>query len=127
VVVLDAPCHHNSLTGRVPWKYRESERVLARKWEKLLPINTNLSSIGSWLIDGSGPPDPPSNAEAAIVDAGEQSGAMADLVTRLRHEQAALNVELEQARLQVASMQASPFWRARQAYAAVRDRLSHRR
>ena len=30
VVVLDALCHHNSLTGRVPWKYRESERVLAR-------------------------------------------------------------------------------------------------
>ena len=46
MVVVDAPCHHNSLTGRVPWKYRESERVLARKWETLLPIHTNLSSIG---------------------------------------------------------------------------------
>ena len=51
VVVLDAPCHHNSLTGRVPWRYRESERVLARKWQKFLPIHTNLSSIGSWLND----------------------------------------------------------------------------
>jgi hypothetical protein len=126
VVVLDAPCHHNSLTGRVPWKYRESERVLARKWEKLLPIHTNLSSIGSWLIDGTdgtdamaepGPPDAPEPEPSGPSTA-------ADLVARLRREQAALNTELEQARLQVASMQASPFWRARQVYAAVRDRLS---
>jgi hypothetical protein len=51
---------------------------------------------------------------------------VADLVARLRREQAALNVELEQARLQVASMQASPFWRARQVYASLRDRLARR-
>jgi hypothetical protein len=127
VVVLDAPCHHNSLTGRVPWKYRESERVLARKWEKMLPVNTNLSSIGSWLIDGSGPPDAPGDADDATTSTAEESGAMADLVSRLRHEQSALNTELEQARLQVASMQASPFWRARQVYAALRDRFSRRR
>ncbi|HTZ08598.1 MAG TPA: glycosyltransferase, partial [Acidimicrobiales bacterium] len=44
-VVLDAPCHHNSLTGRVPFAYRTSERVLARKWPGQLPIHTNLSSI----------------------------------------------------------------------------------
>jgi hypothetical protein len=126
VVVFDAPCHHNSLTGRVPWKYRESERVLARKWEKLLPIHTNLSSIGSWLIDGTDGTD--AMAEPGVPDApapgpsGTSTGA--DLVARLRREQAALNTELEQARLQVASMQASPFWRARQVYAAVRDRLT---
>ena len=46
---------------------------------------------------------------------------MADLVTRLRREQVALNAELEQARLQVASMQASPFWRAREVYARPRS------
>jgi SAM-dependent methyltransferase len=123
VVVLDAPCHHNSLTGRVPSKYRESERVLARKWEKLLPIHTNLSSIGSWLIDATEPPD------ELVTDHDAQPGktpAIADLVTRLRREQVAISSELEQARLQVASMQASPFWRARQVYAAVRERLSRR-
>ena len=121
VVVLDAPCHHNSLTGRVPSKYRESERVLARKWEKLLPIHTNLSSIGSWLVDA---PDEP------VIDHHPHRGppaAIADLVTRLRREQVALSSELEQARLQVASMQASPFWRARQVYAGVRHYLSRRR
>jgi hypothetical protein len=130
VVVLDAPCHHNSLTGRVPWKYRQSERVLARKWEKLLPIHTNLSSIGSWLTNGADGPDEPVTivvpAEAQ-ADATGQSEGIAELVTRLRGEQRALNTELEQARLQVASMQASPFWRARQVYAAVRDRLTRRR
>ncbi len=130
VVVVDAPVHHNSLTGRVPWKYRESERVLARKWETLLPIHTNLSSIGSWLIDGTdaGPePDAPEtrSPDAPTPDAGPGVGT-ADLVARLRREQAALNTELEQARLQVASMQASPFWRARQVYAAIRDRVVRR-
>jgi hypothetical protein len=132
-VVVDALCHHNSLTGRVPWTYRESERSLARKWEKQLPVHTNLSSIGSWLIDGSDAPghvagrDEPTPAEAPVIDAPGSPGALADLVTRLRREQVALNAELERARLQVASMQASPFWRARQTYAAVRDRVWHRR
>ncbi len=60
----------------------------------------------------------------AGIGAGRDSGARG---LRLRREQAALNTELEQARLQVASMQASPFWRARQVYAAVRDRLWQRR
>lgn len=131
VVVVDAPCHHNSLTGRVPSKYRDSERVLARKWETLLPIHTNLSSIGSWLIDGPDAAGEPAGTDAAVSATpradGTDQAAVADLVTRLRREQTALNVELEQARLQVASMQASPFWRARQAYVAVRDRLSPRR
>jgi len=123
VVVVDALCHHNSLTGRVPWKYRESERVLARKWKQKLPIHTNLSSIGAWLLDAE------IVDEQAVGDLGQPQGpgAVADLVTRLRREQVALNAELEQARLQVASMQASPFWRAREVYARIRDLWSHRR
>ncbi len=131
-VVVDALCHHNSLTGRVPWRYRESERVLARKWEKLLPVHTNLSSIGSWLIDGSDGVGRSGRAREArpeedpVVDSARGPTAIADLVTRLRREQVALNTELEKARLQVASMQASPFWRAREVYAAVRDRWSRR-
>jgi hypothetical protein len=126
VVVVDAPCHHNSLTGRVPWKYRESERVLARKWEDRLPIHTNLSSVGAWLVDETGDGDLPST-HAVSEEAGEVgTSAMADLVNRLRREQVALSTELEQARLQVASMQASPFWRARQVYAGIRARLSRR-
>jgi hypothetical protein len=130
VVVLDAPCHHNSLTGRVPWKYRESERVLARKWEKLLPIHTNLSSIGSWLIgatEGADAPVTSGDPAAAPDGTADQPEGIAELVARLRGEQRALNTELEQARLQVASMQASPFWRARQVYVAIRERLSRRR
>jgi hypothetical protein len=128
-VVVDAPCHHNSLTGRVPWKYRESERVLARKWEELLPIHTNLSSIGSWLVDGSAPPDGTGPTEEPVPDPerAQTSPGMAEIVSRLRREQVALNAELEQARLKVASMQASPFWRAREVYAGIRRRLSPKR
>ena len=129
VVVVDAPCHHNSLTGRVPSKYRDSERVLARKWQKLLPIHTNLSSIGAWLIDAGDAGDASDPAQELAVDHDQQGSeppAVAELVTRLRREQVALNVELEQARLQVASMQASPFWRAREVYAGLRRRLVHR-
>ncbi len=120
VVVLDATCHHNSLTGRVPWKYRDSERVLARKWKDRLPVHTNLSSIDSWLLDPSGPTGAPGPEEAPEP---AQPAPIADLVTRLRREQVALGAELEQARLQVASMRASPFWRARERFAALRDRL----
>ena len=129
VVVLDAPCHHNSLTGRVPVQYRQSERALARKWTALLPIHTNLSSIGAWLLDDHDD-GPAERAEPDAVPDGEPGpgpGSMAGLVARLRREQAELNVELEQARLQVASMQASPFWRARQVFDALRSRLAPRR
>ncbi|MGA2522370.1 MAG: glycosyltransferase, partial [Acidimicrobiales bacterium] len=137
VVVLDAPCHHNSLTGRVPSHYRHSERVMARKWQKMLPIHTNLSSIDAWLLDegraaaqgdadtGADPDTDRDTAHTTTEDDGPP-GAVAELVARLRREQVALNRELEQARLRVASMQASPFWRARTAYAAVRDRLRRR-
>jgi hypothetical protein len=52
---------------------------------------------------------------------------MAEIVARLRREQVALNAELEQARLKVASMQASPFWRAREVYTGIRRRLSPKR
>ncbi len=132
---LDAPCHHNSLTGRVPWRYRESERVLARKWEKFLPIHTNLSSIGSWLNDRADAERADTDGadagvvsvlDEAVVDSSGQPAAIAELIARLRHEQRSLNVELEQARLQVASMQASPFWRAREIYARMRGRVRRR-
>ncbi|HUI03236.1 MAG TPA: glycosyltransferase, partial [Acidimicrobiales bacterium] len=124
-VVLDAPCHHNSLTGRVPWQYRQSERVLARKWRSMLPIHTNLSSIDTWLLDA--PPGDDHAGEHGAPGAAGEAEAVAALVASLRREQAALHRELEQARLQVASMQASPFWRARQLYAGVRERLVRRR
>jgi len=129
VVVVDAPCHHNSLTGRVPSKYRDSERVLARKWRDQLPIHTNLSSMDRWLIEeGADDGGRPAGAGGATdVDEAGPPGAVADLVSRLRREQVALGTELEQARLQVASMKASPFWRAREAYVAVRRRLRGRR
>jgi hypothetical protein len=127
VVVLDAPCHHNSLTGRVPSKYRHSERVLARKWEKMLPIHTNLSSIGSWLVEEADTDTAPDGADGAAGVAAPGAPAVAELVARLRREQVELGTELEQARLQVASMQASPFWRAREVYAALRSRLRPRR
>ncbi len=127
VVVLDALCHHNSLTGRVPWKYRESERVLAQKWPDLLPIHTNLSSIGAWLTDADASGAPALPDDGVDGGAGAAPAEVAELVTRLRREQVALNYELEQARLQVASMQHSPFWRARQAYVAVRERWARGR
>ncbi len=128
VVVLDAPCHHNTLSKRVPSQYRQSERVLARKWESLLPIHTNLSSIGAWLledldedleapVEASSVPEHGNEAEATV---------MAGIVQRLQGERASLETELERARLEVASMQASPFWKARQAVTAMRDRLRRR-
>lgn len=139
VVVLDAPIHHNSLTGRVPVHYRESERVIARKWPELLPIHTNLSSIDSWLVDApdgnlSGDTVLPGGGGGATLPSSDTAppeslapDALATLVGRLRREQVALNRELEQARLQVASMKASPFWRARERVDALRRRLRGRR
>jgi len=119
VVVLDALCHHNSLTGRVPVGYRGSERVLAQKWRATLPIHTNLSSIGEWLLDASGP-EPSSDDHADATEGAGATGndgvpeAVTALVERLRAERGALSAELEQTRHRLASMQASPFWRARE-------------
>jgi hypothetical protein len=129
VVVLDAPCHHNSLTGRVPATYRDSERVLARKWREQLPIHTNLSSIDAWLLDTPGTvngSDSGDGPDGVGADGDTSPAAIAELVARLRDEQAVLNVELERARLQVASMKASPFWRAREVFAALRDKIARR-
>ena len=120
VVVLDAPCHHNSLTGRVPFAYRASERVLARKWPAQLPIHTNLSSIDTWLLDPAGEDGAAAPVGEAPPEPGTGDGAeVVALVDRLRREQVVLHTELEQARLQVASMQASPFWRARRLAVAL--------
>lgn len=126
VVVLDAPVHHNTLTGRVPTQYRQSERVVARRWAGMLPVHTNLSSIDTWLLDDeAAAPDEAADTGGAAVPA--DAGAVAELLHRLRAEQAAVHRELEQARLQVASMRASPFWRARQLLVGWRDRLAQRR
>jgi len=127
VVVLDALCHHNSLTGRVPSQYRQSERVLARKWKELLPIHTNLSSIDSWLLDAPDASDAPGETVTDEDGRPDQAPEVTALVARLRREQGVLNTELERARLQVASMQASPFWRAREVYDRIRARVSPRR
>ena len=101
VVVVDAPVPPQLPHRPSPSKYRDSERVLAgRKWETLLPIHTNLSSIGSWLIDGPDAAGEPAGTDAAVSATpradGTDQAAVADLVTRLRREQTALNVELEQ-------------------------------
>lgn len=121
VTVLDAPCHHNTSTTRVPLGYRQSERALAKKWSGLLPIHTNLSSIGDWLLSEPSPPDPAlSDAAGPEPDA----GVHASLVGSLRAERAALGRELEMARLQVASMEASPFWKLRRLVLGLRHRLS---
>jgi hypothetical protein len=103
----------------VPWKYRDSERVLARKWHDRLPVHTNLSSIDTWLLTEAASVAAPGGEPASDPS---QPAAIADLVTRLRREQVALGMELEQARLQVASMRASPFWRAREVFASLREK-----
>lgn len=121
VVVLDAPLHHNTLTGRVPTQYRQSERVVARRWRDMLPVHTNLSSIDTWMLE-----DDAAMAAEPELEAPADPGAVTELLHRLRAEQAAVHRELEQARLQVASMRASPFWRARQLLVGWRDRAARR-
>jgi hypothetical protein len=44
-VVLDIPCHHNSLYADLDDAYHHSESVLADKWPRELPILTNSSTI----------------------------------------------------------------------------------
>lgn len=44
-VVLDVPCHHNSLFSALDDAYRHAEAVLAAKWPRELPILTNSSTI----------------------------------------------------------------------------------
>jgi Glycosyltransferase like family/Methyltransferase domain len=144
VVVLDAPCHHNTLTARVPVLYRDSERVLARKWRTMLPIHTNLSSIGSWLVEegeqtirpaGEAGEDRPAERggepgmKGSGQAAGEQPGArvLVELVREMQSERATLCSDLERARLEVASMKASPFWRAREAVVGIRRWLNRPR
>jgi hypothetical protein len=131
VVVLDSPCHHNTLTARVPVLYRDSERVLARKWETMLPIHTNLSSIGSWLSEGEDAQygSAGTSTEGAGAEAPDPQGsrALADLVHTMQSERATLCSDLERARLEVASMKASPFWRAREVAVGIRERLRRRR
>jgi hypothetical protein len=123
VMVLDAPCHHNTSTTRVPLGYRESERALAQKWSDLLPVHTNLSSIGDWLLQESATSDAPTQADAVSV---QDSATYSALVRSLRAERAALGFELEKARLQVASMESSPFWKLRKLAVGLRRRLTGR-
>ena len=88
-----------------------------------------MSSIDAWLLDtpatvNSG--DSGDGPDGVGAEGDASPAAIAELVARLRDEQAVLNVELERARLQVASMKASPFWRAREVFAALRDKIARR-
>jgi len=133
VVLLDALCHHNSLpSAEVDSAYRASEDVMAQKWSELLPICTPCSVIESgsvtWRIARL-----EEQLEHLVQQLDEaRSGAVTaqEENDRQRIDTAAALEEtvrlLDEAKLQISSMEASPFWRARQSYAGVRGRLLRR-
>jgi hypothetical protein len=109
VAVLDAVCHHNSLTASVDPAYHRSEEVIARKWAGALPIPTICS-----VIDGSPRPEVVAELEQTVADLGE-------LVARLDEERQAAQLQCQELAGRIASMEASPFWKARRIYAAARS------
>jgi len=90
----------------------------------MLPIHTNLSSIDSWLLEG---PSRGTGSGSDSADEAPDTLGTSALVTRLRDEIAALSAEIERARLKVASMHASPFWRARERFMSVAERFRRSR
>ncbi len=109
VVVLDALCYHNSLTSlQVPPDYQLSEDVIARKWPDLLPIRTLCSVIGSDSTDRR---------------LAELEGQLDETLRQLDVLRSERKLEQDETALRIASMEASPFWRAREFYARVRARL----
>ena len=103
VAVLDAVCHHNSLTASLDPAYRRSEEVIARKWVARLPVATICS-----VIDGV-----PSRQEVAELE---------ERVATLDEERRAAQLQCQELGARIASMEASPFWKARRLYAAARSR-----
>jgi SAM-dependent methyltransferase len=109
-VILDVPCHHNSLLGGLDDSYGHSESVLARKWSGELPIVTNSSTIDR---------DPLAEQVAALradLEAAQQDLARQVEATEAADQQLAARDEL------IAAMEASKAWRARSLLNRARGR-----
>jgi SAM-dependent methyltransferase len=119
VVVFDALCYHNSLTGdQLESAYRDSEDVLARKWLNMLPIFAPCSVI---------------EAESTALRMSELEGSLDDAIREIEHLRSELievegsaNQKVLEKEAQIQSMEASTVWRVRNAYASMRERI-HRR
>lgn len=114
VAVLDAICHHNSLTGDVPPAYSQSEDVIAAKWRQHLPIATICS-----VIERSSTQRRLAQLEARTQQADASIGALVE-------ERDAARDALHESQLRIAAMEASPFWKLRQRYAAARALVRRR-
>jgi hypothetical protein len=69
VVAIEALCHHNSGSARLPEAIYESDYVLARKWKHRLPIATPcaiIDHVGTVQVLGNATDQPESSAYAKI-------------------------------------------------------------
>jgi hypothetical protein len=117
VVVLDIPCHHNSLLSALGGAYHHAEGVLAEKWPGELPIVTNSTTIDQ---------DPRAlrtvALEQALRDAKSTTDELSARIAMLDRELGEVRQTVAERDAVIASMEASPFWKLRAAVARVLKR-----
>jgi SAM-dependent methyltransferase len=98
VVVLDAPCLHNSLFTYLSPEFHHAREQLLAKWPDVRPLHSSMGQLDTMEPQ----PVPGSWAD----DLRERSA-------RLEHELAGARAELDDRRRHIANMEASVFWRLR--------------
>jgi len=93
-VVLDAPCLHNSLFAHLPLSFHDAREVLLTKWADVPMLISNMGDLRT--MERIAPPTP---------WAARQSEREAELT--------AVRAELAQARVDIAKMERSVFWKLR--------------
>ncbi|MBI3687203.1 MAG: methyltransferase domain-containing protein [Actinobacteria bacterium] len=94
VVVLDAPCFHNSLFAHLSGAFHTAREHLLAKWPDVDPLNSNMGDLRTMR-----PQDPPATW-------------MAEQETREERHRS-VRADLADARRRIADMESSVFWKLR--------------
>jgi hypothetical protein len=98
VVVLDAPCLHNSLFMYLSAEFHRAREQLLAKWPNVRPLHSSMGRLDTME------PEPVP---------GTWADELRERSARLEGELAGVRAELDDRRRHIANMEASVFWRLR--------------
>jgi len=123
-VVLDLPCHHNSLLKEFGGAYRYSESVLARKWPTELPIVTNSSTIDQDPLAADFSAKLEEQRQTTARELEEQRKTITRELEEQRQKAVLLEKKLAKRNARIAAMEASRSWRLNRLLNRFRNKIS---
>lgn len=105
VVVLDAPCLHNSLFAYLSAAFHSARERLLAKWPDVRPLHSSMGQLDTM--------EPQPVPTTWVEDLRERVGLLERELVSTREELAAAHEEFDDRARHIANMEASVFWRLR--------------